>query len=59
MAAYFGDGTLCAADMAPGLVGAVVKDPVQDQVAWREYVETVMREREAWEDLYTACREIL
>lgn len=59
MAAYFGDGTLRAADMAPGLVGAVVKDPVQDQVAWREYVETVMREREEWEDLYTACREIL
>ena len=58
MAAHFGDGVLRAADMAPGLVGAVVKDPVQDQVAWREYVETVMRERESWEDLYNACRPI-
>ena len=31
--------------MAPGIVGAVVKDPVADRVVWREYLETVARER--------------
>ena len=57
MAGHFGDGVLRAADLAPGLIGAVIKDPVQDRVAWREYVETVIREREAWDDLYAVCRE--
>ena len=33
-----------AADVAAGLVGAVVKDPVQDRVVWQEYLETVVRE---------------
>jgi len=42
LAAHFGDGTLRAADMASGLVGAVVKDPVQDRVVWQEYLETAI-----------------
>jgi MoxR-like ATPase len=58
LAAHFGDGRLRANDVAAGLVGAVVKDPVQDRVAWREYLETVVREREGWDDLYDACREL-
>jgi hypothetical protein len=45
-------------DVAAGLTGAVVRDPVQDAVAWREYLETVMKEREGWSDLYAACREV-
>ena len=57
LAAHFGDGRLTAADMAAGLTGAVVKDPVQDGVAWREYLETVVKERDDWRDLYRACRE--
>ena len=57
LAGHFGDGTLRAADLAAGLVGAVVKDPVQDRVAWLEYLETVVKEREGWKDLYRACRE--
>ncbi len=57
LAAHFGDGRLTAADTAAGLTGAVVKDPVQDGVAWREYLETVVKEREGWRDLYRACRE--
>jgi hypothetical protein len=36
----------------------VVKDPVQDQVAWEEYLEAVARERPDWSDLYEACREL-
>jgi MoxR-like ATPase len=58
LAAHFGDGRLAADDLAAGLTGAVVKDPVQDGVIWREYLETVMREREGWDGLYQACREL-
>ena len=43
--------------VAAGLTGAVVRDPVQDGVAWREYLETVMKERDGWKDLYRACRD--
>jgi MoxR-like ATPase len=58
LAAHFGDGELRAGDIAASLVGAVVKDPVQDQVAWEEYLEAVARERRGWSDLYEACREL-
>ena len=58
LAAHFGDGTLRAADLAGGLLGAVVKDPVQDRVIWQEYLETVVKERDGWKDLYRACREV-
>jgi MoxR-like ATPase len=58
LAAHFGDGVLNAADVAAGMVGAVVKDPVHDRVAWQEYLETVVKERQGWLDLYRACREL-
>ena len=58
LAAHFGDGSLRAADLAGGLLGAVVKDPVQDRVIWQEYLETVVKERAGWKDLYRACREV-
>ena len=58
LAAHFGDGRLGAADVAAGLIGAVVKDPVQDQIIWKEYLESVVKERSHWKDLYRACREI-
>jgi MoxR-like ATPase len=58
LAAHFGDGELGAEDIAASLVGAVVKDPVQDQVAWLEYLETVAKERKGWSDLYQACRSL-
>ena len=59
LAAHFGDGVLRANDIASGLVGAVVKDPVQDRVVWLEYLETVVKERDGWKDLYRACREVV
>jgi MoxR-like ATPase len=59
LAAHFGDNRMRAADVASGLVGAVVKDPVQDRVVWLEYLETVVKERDGWKDLYRACREEL
>ena len=59
MAGYYGDGVLRAPDIAAGLTGAVVKDPVQDRVVWLEYLKTVVKEREGWKDLYRACMEVL
>jgi hypothetical protein len=49
---------LRAADVAGGIVGAVVQDPVSDRVVWQEYLETVVRERPEWRDFYRACREV-
>ncbi|MEV4709236.1 AAA family ATPase [Actinoplanes sp. NPDC049316] len=57
LAAHFGDGTLHPGDVAAGIVGAVVKDPVSDSVVWREYLETVIRERSDWRDFYRAARD--
>jgi hypothetical protein len=58
LAGHFGDGVLRAHDLASGLIGAVVKDPVQDNVVWNEYLETVMKERSEWKDLYRAFRDL-
>ena len=58
LAAHFGTGKLTSSDVAAGIVGAVVKDPVHDSVAWREYLEAVVRERADWTDFYDACREL-
>ena len=58
LSTYFGDGQLRAEDVAAGIVGAIVKDPVQDKTVWLEYLETVMKAREKWRDLYEACREM-
>jgi MoxR-like ATPase len=57
LATHFGDGKLRALDVAAGIVGAVVKDPIADQVVWREYLETVVRERDGWRDFYRAARD--
>lgn len=57
LAGHFGDGVLRPADMASGMIGAVVKDPLQDEVVWKEYLETVVKERADWKDLYRAFRE--
>lgn len=56
LAAHFGDGVLRPADTAAGILGAVVKDPASDGVVWQEYLETVVRARDGWQDFYRACR---
>ncbi len=58
LSGHFGDGRLQPSDVASGMVGAIVKDPVADAVAWTEYLELVVRNRSGWGDFYTACREI-
>ena len=57
LAAHFGDGTLRPADLAGGIIGAVVKDSVQDRIVWQEYLEAVIKERDGWKDIYRACRD--
>jgi MoxR-like ATPase len=59
LAAYYGDGVMRASDVAAGLTGAIVKDPVQDHIVWSEYLQTVAKERDGWKDFYRACREVL
>jgi MoxR-like ATPase len=58
LAAHFGNGQLSPHDTAASLVGAVIKDPVQDGVIWREYLETVAKKRDGWKVFYNACREV-
>lgn len=57
LAGHFGDGVMRAGDVASGMLGAIVKDPMQDSVVWTEYLETVVKERSDWKDLYRAFRE--
>ncbi|MCB0100317.1 MAG: ATPase, partial [Caldilineaceae bacterium] len=59
LAAHFGDGLMRAQDMAASLTGAVIKDPIQDSAIWQEYLETVVKERDSWQDVYHACRELI
>ncbi|MET0401450.1 MAG: ATPase, partial [Cystobacter sp.] len=56
---FFGNGTLAPEDLGANLLGAIIKDPVQDRVVWLEYLKTVVKEREGWKDLYRACMEVL
>jgi MoxR-like ATPase len=58
-AAHFGSGEIDAQALAANLVGVVVKDPVQDRIALDEYLETVVRSRPGWQDLYSAIRDVL
>lgn len=56
LSAFYGDGQLKAGDLISGMVGAIVKDPVQDQVVWQEYLQTIIKERDDWKDWYRAGR---
>jgi hypothetical protein len=58
LAAHFGNGTLKARDLAASTIGAIIKDPINDRLVWQEYLETVLRERPDWSDLYRAFKEI-
>jgi AAA domain (dynein-related subfamily) len=58
-AAHFGSGNIDATALSGNIVGAVVKDPVQDRIVMQEYLESVVRERSGWRDLYDAIREVM
>lgn len=58
ISAYYGDGVMTASDVISGLLGAVIKDTAQDRVIWEEYLQTVVKERDDWKDLYRASRDL-
>jgi MoxR-like ATPase len=58
LASHFGDGNMIARDIAAGINGAVIKDPIQDKIVFKEYLETVIKERDGWKDIYRSCREM-
>lgn len=58
-AGHFGSGAIDATSLAANLVGTIVKDPVQDSIVLQEYLETVVRDRKDWRDLYGALREVI
>ena len=59
LAGSFGNGTITNEDLAAALQGAVIKDEDKDQVAWKEYLENVMKKRGSeWLGLYNACKEL-
>ena len=45
LAGSFGDGGVTDGDLAAALQGAVVKDEDKDRIAWKEYLENVMKKR--------------
>lgn len=59
LAAGFGNGNISDYDLASSLQGAVIKDDEKDIVAWKEYLNNIMKKRGSeWRDLYNACKEV-
>ncbi|KQQ84856.1 ATPase [Xanthomonas sp. Leaf131] len=56
---FFGNGTLAAEDLGANLVGAIVKDPVQDKAVLEEYLETVVKKRGDYAAYYHAIHAVL
>jgi MoxR-like ATPase len=58
-AAWFMDGALDAEALAPTLLGAIVKDPVQDKLVLEEYLEGVLKKRRDYAAYYSALTDLL
>ena len=59
LAGSFGNGEITDYDLASALQGAVVKDEDKDGLAWKEYLENVMKKRGSrWLGLYKECKEL-
>ena len=58
-AAWFMEGALDAEALAPTLLGAIVKDPVQDKLVLEEYLEGVLKKRRDYAAYYTALTDLL
>ncbi|KPF72280.1 ATPase [alpha proteobacterium AAP81b] len=56
-ATFFNNGTLDAAMLASNVIGAVIKDPVQDRAVLGEYLETVLKKRRGFEGYYAALTD--
>jgi MoxR-like ATPase len=58
-AAYFNDGKLSAEGVASNMLGAIVKDPVQDKAVLEEYLETVLKKRSDYASYYHALTDLV
>ena len=56
---WFGNGKLDAEGISSNLVGAIVKDPVQDKAVLEEYLETVLKKRAGYAGYYKNINEVL
>ncbi|MBX2854114.1 MAG: AAA family ATPase [Rhodobacteraceae bacterium] len=58
-AAFFNGGALSSDGLSPNLLGAIVKDPVQDKAVLEEYLETVLKKRGDFADYYTTLSDLV
>ncbi len=58
-AAYFDGGRLGAEGLAPSLLGAIVKDPVQDKIVLEEYLEAALKKRPDYAAYYRALVDLV
>jgi MoxR-like ATPase len=56
---WFGNGKLEAEEISSTLVGAIVKDPVQDKAVLEEYLETVLKKRAGYSSYYKSMNDVL
>ena len=57
--AWFNDAKLTPQQLSDSMVGAIVKDPVQDSAVLAEYLETALKKRSGFSDYYAALTESL
>jgi len=58
-AVWFNGSALTAEQLAASMVGAIVKDPVQDSAVLAEYLETALKKRREYSAYYSALTESL
>ena len=58
-ATFFNDGKLTAETLASNMIGAVVKDPVQDTAVLGEYLETVLKKKPGFEGYYASLTDLI
>ncbi|SFJ94580.1 AAA family ATPase [Bradyrhizobium sp. Gha] len=58
-ATFFNDGELTAETLASNMIGAVVKDPVQDTAVLGEYLETVLKKKRGFEGYYASLTDLI
>lgn len=58
-ATFFNEAKLNADMLASNMIGAVVKDPVQDKIVLGEYLEVVLKKRKGFENYYAALTDQL
>ena len=56
---WFAQDQLSAESIAQNLMGAIIKDPMQDKIVLEEYLETVLKKRKKFADYYAILNEIL